>query len=242
MKIIADTHTHTLLSGHAYSTITENMAAAAQKGLRFLASTDHTGGMPDAPHAFHFMNQLELPDALFGVYLLRGCEVNIISAQGTLDLADDVLSGLEWVIASMHSPVFKPMDTDAHTTAWMAVARNPLVDVIGHCGDDRFRFDYESVIREFAAHGKIVEINAHSFGARPRSSENCREIAELCRKHGVPIVVSSDAHFHTGIGDFSNALNMLDEIGFPEGQVLNADYGRFAAMLATKTGRAFPPL
>ena len=42
MKIIADTHTHTLMSTHAYSTIIENIAEAKKKGLKFIAITDHT--------------------------------------------------------------------------------------------------------------------------------------------------------------------------------------------------------
>ena len=48
MNIIADTHTHTLACDHAYSTISENAAAAAGKGLRFLAMTEHTPQMPPA--------------------------------------------------------------------------------------------------------------------------------------------------------------------------------------------------
>ena len=48
MKIIADTHVHTIASEHAFSTVLENHAAAKKKGLRFLAVTDHTGKMPGA--------------------------------------------------------------------------------------------------------------------------------------------------------------------------------------------------
>ena len=47
MNIIADTHAHTLASGHAYSTIREMAAAAAKKGLKGLAVTEHAGSRPD---------------------------------------------------------------------------------------------------------------------------------------------------------------------------------------------------
>ncbi|MCI8622314.1 MAG: phosphatase [Provencibacterium sp.] len=240
MQFIADTHTHTIMSGHAYSTLSENMAAAAQAGLRFLCSTEHASLMPDAPHFLYFDGMRILPDSLSGVYLIRGCEVDIVDVKGTLDLPENTLKKLEWVIASLHPPVYRPAGVEAHTETWLQIARNPLVDVIGHCGDGRYRFDYETVIREFARNGKIVEINANSFRVREGSQENCRVIAQLCKKHGVRIVVSSDAHHCSWIGNFGPVPQMLQEIGFPEEQILNANYERFAATLEKKTGRSFP--
>lgn len=242
MKIIADTHTHTLASGHAYSTITENLRYAAAVGLQFLCCTDHTAQMPDAPYYFYFSNLSALPDEMFGVYLLRGCEVNVVSDDGALDLDERQLEKLEWVIASLHEPCLAPGTRESNTRAWLNVAKNPLVDVIGHAGDSRFMFDYEPVIKAFREYAKIVEINSHSFCTRPGSPQNCREIALLCKKYEVPVVVSSDAHFYRGIGDFSDATEMLEEIAFPEKLVLNADYCRFADFLERLCGRKFPAL
>ena len=50
MKYIIDTHTHTVASGHAYSTLIENAKAASAKGLKALAVTDHGVAMPGGPH------------------------------------------------------------------------------------------------------------------------------------------------------------------------------------------------
>ena len=50
MKILVDTHTHTIASDHAYSTVLENAAAAARAGLEGLAITDHTPPLSDAPN------------------------------------------------------------------------------------------------------------------------------------------------------------------------------------------------
>lgn len=49
MNIVVDTHTHTLASGHAYSTIIENALSAQNKGLKLLCTTDHAPEMPGAP-------------------------------------------------------------------------------------------------------------------------------------------------------------------------------------------------
>lgn len=238
MKIIADTHTHTVMSGHAHSTLLENIAEAKKKGLKFLAVTDHTGIMPGAPHESYFVCMWStIPDQYDGIYLLRGCEANILDENGTLDIAENVLKGLEWVIASIHKYLTKPMDIERHTQLWLKIAENPHVDVIGHCGEEQFRFDYEKVIPVFAKHGKIVEINAASWKIRPSSRKNCVEIARLCVQHGVPLVVASDAHFAGNVGDVENAVRMLEDAGIPEESILNASEERFAQYIQRMTGR-----
>ena len=202
MKIIADTHTHTLMSGHAASTAMEHIMVAKQKGLRFLAITDHTGIMPGSPNEVYFSTLCNsLPEEYDGVYLLRGCEANIIDANGTLDLPEWILKRLDLVIAS--------------------------------------KFDYEKVIPLFAKNGKIVEINASSFKNRPSCKENCMQIAKLCAKHGVPLAVSSDAHFAGNVGEVGMAVELLSANGIPEDAILNADLKRFAEKLTEITGRSF---
>ena len=240
MKIIADTHTHTLMSGHAHSTVAEHIAEAKAKGLRFVAITDHTGIMPGSPNDVYFSTLCNtLPEEYNGVYLLRGCEVNIIDDKGTVDLPTNVLRKLDWVIASIHSFVTSPMDFQQCTRLWTAIAENPHIDVIGHCGEESYKFDYENVIPLFAKYGKIVEINASSFRSRPTCKENCIAVAKLCVKHGVPLVVSSDAHFAGNVGEVSVAVELLEKHGIPEESVLNADEKRFAAKISEITGRAF---
>ena len=155
------------------------------------------------------------------------------------DISDERLSKLDWVIASCHVDCIQPSTVEDHTNAYLQVAKNPHVDVIGHCGDDRYRFDYERVIPEFGRQGKIVEINNHSFAIRPGSAENCREIALLCKKHGVRVVVNTDAHFAMEIGQVLQALEMLESIDFPEELVVNADFDRFLALIRENSGRRF---
>jgi putative hydrolase len=240
MRIIADTHTHTIASGHAHSTLLENAAEAARLGHRFLVSSDHAPGIPGAPTKLYFRSMRNmLPESALGVYLIRGCEVNILDDAGALDLPQDILDRLDLVIASMHTLTFKPADSETHTRAWLSIAANPQVDIIGHAGDGRYFFDHEPVIRAFAEHGKVVEINAHSFRVREGSYENCRAIARLMKKYDVPAVVSSDAHFAHFVGKVDAALAVLRDVDFPEELVLNADTARFARWVEQKSGRTF---
>lgn len=233
MKIIADTHTHSLATDHAYSTIHENSVYASEIGLKILCMTEHTPLMPGGPTELHFITLKKIPRRLNGVFMVRGAEVNIMNIDGEVDLPNNILENLEWVIGSLHTPVYKPADKDTHTQTWLNIAKNPHIDVIGHCGDGRYDFDHDVVIKAFAEYGKIVEINSHSFddGVRQGSNQNCPEIAKKCAEYGVPIVISSDAHFYTEIADFGKAIDMLKEIDFPEELVLNADYDRFMKTL-----------
>lgn len=86
MRIELDTHTHTLASGHAYSTISEMIDAAAQKGLKLLGITEHAPAMPGSCKEFYFHNLKILPRFQKGVELMFGVELNIMDYRGRVDL------------------------------------------------------------------------------------------------------------------------------------------------------------
>jgi putative hydrolase len=227
MKIIADMHVHSTASFHAYSTILENISYAAKMGLKAMATTDHGPLLPDAPHEWFFHNIRALPREIDGVKLVRGIEGNIVDLEGNLDLPNWALERLDWVIASFHGDVIQPSNIENHTKAYINIAKNPDVDAIGHSGQEAYKYEYEKAIKVFKEYGKIVELNELSFIGRPGSTVNCVEIAKLCKKYEVTVVVNSDSHFATHIGKFPKVLKMLDEIDFPEKLVLNANEENF---------------
>jgi len=225
MKFIADMHTHTIASGHAYSTIAENCAAAAKRGHTHIVMADHAPSMPGAPHLIYFM--ASAPKYVEGIRVIKGAEANVLGENGELDLPEIALKRLEYVIASMHEPCWNPgKDKEAVTRAWLKVIENPYVDCLGHVGNGNYPFDMDTVIRKCAEKGKIIEINNHSFEVRRGSDVNCREVARLCVKYGVNIVVSSDAHYKDEVGVFDHSIALLEELGVPEELVLNADVDR----------------
>ena len=233
MRLIADTHTHTLASNHAYSTVMENIVAAREQGLLYMAMTEHGPKMPDAPHIWHCVNQWEVPSLYKGLNILHGIEVDVMDEDGTLDIDNRVLAGLEWVIASMHGPCFAPATEQEHTRAWMKVAENPHIDVIGHCGRGNYPFDHEKVIRAFKEYGKIVEINNATL-QKSANHAACADIARVCKRLEVPVVVNSDAHFAARIGVFDQAVALLEEVDFPKKLIINADIDRFEEVVAQK--------
>jgi putative hydrolase len=91
------------------------------------------------------------------------------------------------------------------------------------------------VIPVFGKNGKLVEINNSSFTVREGSAPNCKEIALLCKKYSVPVIVNSDSHFCKQIGCFDNAIALLKEINFPESLIVNANIESFKSYLKKYT-------
>ncbi len=231
LKITVDTHTHTNVSDHAFSTLEENIRAAARMGLEGIAMTNHGPLLGDGACEMHFSSERHLPKHIEGVRLITGAEVDIMDEDGTLDIKDTLLERLELVIASLHILCFSPRDEEAVTRAWINAMDNKNIDVLGHLGDGRYKCDYEAVVRKAGETGKIIEINNHSFKVRPGSGENCREIALLCKKMGVGVVLSTDAHFSGEIGYVPQSIALLEEIDFPEELVLNTSLEKLCGYL-----------
>jgi putative hydrolase len=228
MKLIADTHTHTVASTHAYSTILENARVAADKGLLYLATTDHSPNDVDSPHIWHFHNLVRVVDReIFGVKMIFGAEISIVGQHGELNMDNSDMKKLDWIIASVHFPVEGVKD---YTDVYSAVAENPLVDVIGHSAHSYYRFDYDKVLPLFRDNHKLVEVNDSQIIHRGRAAEY-RELAAKCKEYRVPVIVNSDAHFCYRVGDKDGAEQILTETDFPTELIVNAHKETFTEYL-----------
>jgi putative hydrolase len=219
--IEADTHCHTSASVHAYGSISENIDAAAILGLKALAITDHGPALPDSPHFWHFTNMRVLPRQVKGVTLLRGIEANILDPDGTLDLEEETLDNLDWVIASFHKQSFLVSTPAIHTQALIQTAANPRVDLFGHLDAPEYPFDIKEVVKACKENGKFIEMNDSSSRIRTGGEEMCRQIALECMNQGVFIVMNSDAHCPWDIGRIKTSAALLASISFPIELLLN---------------------
>lgn len=221
---VLDLHTHTIVSGHAYSTLREMAKAASDKGLELLGITEHAPMMPGSCQNFYFQNLKVVPREMYGIRLLLGCEANILDPEGNLDLSDKILSGMDIVIASLHLPCMKPGTRSENTNAYLSAMKNPYVNIIGHPDDGRYEVDYRALAEGAKEYGKVLELNNHSLQpncTRQNAVENDICMLDLCKEYGVPIVIDSDAHFDTLIGEFDEATALLKSLDFPEELVLN---------------------
>jgi DNA polymerase (family 10) len=199
----ADLHTHSTWSDGKGS-IREMAFAAAQRGLRVLAITDHSYGLAivqgvspadlAAQRAEIEAVQREL-DLSFGagrLLLLHGIELEI-KADGTLDFSDEVLASLDLVVASVHVGLRQPR---AQITARLLNAiHNPHVDIIGHPSGrllpDRepSDIDWEQIFAAARRTGVALEINAN---ARRLDLNDVH--ARRAQEMGILLSVNTDAH------------------------------------------------
>ena len=222
MRFIADLHVHTVASGHAYSTVREIARAAADKGLPMIALTDHGPGMPGGPHAYHFSNQSAIPDALFGVRILKGIEANAMDRVGRLDLDDARLAKLDIVAVGLHTVCSPYGSVTENTEMMLAVMQNPFVDVIVHPGNPEYLIDEEAVVCEAARCGVALEINNSSLTVtRKGSLPHCDHIVALAATYGAKLIVGSDSHYCDSVGEFAAAAELLAKHGIPSSQVVN---------------------
>ena len=195
--LLGDLHMHTTASD-GRDTL-EAMAEAAQRlGHRYVAITDHSkalamaNGLDETRALAHAAEIRALNRRFENLTLLAGIECDIL-ADGTMDLADDCLAQLDFVIASVHSHFSQ--DEAQMTDRVLRALACPWVDVLGHptgrrlLRRDPIRLDMDAVFTAAAANGVALEINSNVNRLDLNDS-----LARTARDRGIPLVVSTDAH------------------------------------------------
>lgn len=224
MKYFMDLHTHTIASGHAYSTLQENIAAAKAIGLKCLGVSEHGPQMLGGPHVMYFWNLKIVPREYDGLKLLCGAEADIMDMDGHLDLDDFTLSRLDYCIASMHGPCFKAGSAQENTDAAILAMKNPYVKILGHPDDSRFPLEHERLVKAAIEENVLLEVNnssLHPLAARQGARENIRTLLRLCKEYGCPIILGSDSHISYDVGKFDCVEELLEEAGFPQELIVN---------------------
>ena len=230
MKFVIDAHTHTIASGHAYSTILKNVDYASKTGLKLLGITDHAPAMEGGTKPAYFLNFAAIPREINGLQLRMGAELNIMDYDGKVDLDKFYLEKMDYAIASLHPPCIPFGNLEENTNAILRAMENPYIKILGHPGDPRYPIDCKAIVDKSEETGTIIEINNASLipdGFRKGSEKYISEILKLCRKKGVPVILASDAHFATQIGNFNHALKLMKEVDFPEELIVNSSVEMF---------------
>lgn len=236
MTDILDLHTHTIASGHAYNTLYEMVRSASDKGLSLLGITDHAPSLPGACHPFNFINFKVVPRELYGVKLLLGCELNIMDYDGTIDLEQRYLNGLDFAVASIHDPCYDCGTVAQNTAAYLGAMKNPAVQIIGHPDDGRFPIDYDTLAAAAKEHRVLLEINnssLHPLSNRKNARENDIILLEFCRRYKTSVIIDSDAHCEVDVGNHSRAHELLAELDFPEELIVNSSIEKAAEYIPT---------
>jgi DNA polymerase (family 10) len=184
-----DLHTHSHWSADGKSTLEEMLEAAVACGYEYYAVTDHSHYLREG----RLQEQLEEIERLRARFpellILAGVEANI-RASGEVDVPEEDLKLLDWVVASVHhAPESRPTERVLEAMA------NPYVDCIGHLTGRRIGrrpprdVDVERVIEGALATGTFLEINGQPDRLDLRDVH-----ARAAKDAGLKLVVSSDAH------------------------------------------------
>jgi len=222
--LLGDLHVHTTVTDGRDDL--ETMAAAAHRlGHRYVAITDHSkalamaNGLDEHRALAHAANIRALNGRFEGLTLLAGIECDIL-ADGRLDLADDCLAQLDIVVASVHSHFSQ--DESAMTDRVLKALESPWVDVLGHptgrllLKRDPVRLDVERVITAAAATGVALEINSQVDRLDLNDAH-----ARLACERGVRLVVSTDAHSVTALGNLRWGVHVARRAWATPDEVLN---------------------
>ena len=214
--LAGDLHSHSTWSADGKATIEEMAAAARACGYRYLAVTDHSHYLRDGRLELQAEEIAELNARLKPFRLLRGIEVNI-KADGTLDVRDDVLADLDWVVASLHTSFDR-----SPTERILASIDNPHVDCIGHLTGRRLsqrdgaEVDVERVVERALTTKTALEINSQPDRLDMRDTH-----ARLAGEAGVLITIDSDAHSTTALGYVEYGVAVARRAWLGKDQVLN---------------------
>ncbi len=203
-KVLIDAHTHTVASGHAYSSLQEMAKAAVDMGLEVLGITEHGPSVPGTCPTLYFKNMFTVPRQMYGIRLLMGCEINILDTKGSLDLTDEQIGWLDLAIAGIHAAWYQGGTKEENTEGMIRVIKNPKIHIISHPGDGSAELDFEQLVLAAKEAHTLLEVNNHSLAPQRK-----------------PTILGSDAHISFQIADYERLYPLLKETDFPDELIMN---------------------
>ncbi len=224
-NIRGDLHSHTTASD-GMDSIADMAKAAKALGYEYLAITDHSSGrmIPADKKLDRVKRQTaeikRINGSSLGIYLLDGVEVDI-KADGSLDLPDEVLAGLDIVIGSVHSSFLQ--DKAQMTRRIIGAIEDPNIDIIAHptcrkIGErEPIDVDLEAVFRAAAENGKALEINA-----MPERLDLKDLHAYRARELGVILSIGTDSHATNHLALMKFGIGVARRAWCRPGDILNS--------------------
>ncbi len=222
--IKGDLHMHTTASDGA-ATIEQMAIAARDRGLKYIAITDHSkrvsmaNGLDANRLRKHWEDIRRIRETISGIEILCGIECDILE-DATMDLPDEVLAEADWVIAVLHYGLKQPGEQIMKRL--MTAVTNPHVDIIGHCtgrmigrreGAD---INFSELLKAAADNQVMMEINAH-----PSRLDLDDIHAAAAKDLGIPIVISTDSHSVNGFEVLEYGVDQARRAGLTKDDVAN---------------------
>jgi DNA polymerase (family 10) len=209
-------HCHSTWSSDGTNTIEEMATTAKARGYRFLCMTDHSHYLREQRLELQWKEIEQVNERVKPFRVLRGIEANI-RADGTLDVDDETLAELDWVVASLHTSFER-----SPTERVLAALDNPHVDAIGHLTGrkltrrDGAPMDVERVVERAAETRTALEINSQPDRLDLRDFH-----ARLAGEAGVLIPITTDAHSALALAHAELGVAQARRAWLTKEQILN---------------------
>ncbi|KAA5544354.1 DNA polymerase/3'-5' exonuclease PolX [Roseiconus nitratireducens] len=220
-----DLHMHTTATD-GQNTIREMADAAIDRGLKYIAITDHSKRVTMAMglNAKRLVEQWEAIDEIRPEYegrlmILKGIECDILES-GAMDLPDDVLAEADWVLASIHYGQRQPREQI--TSRLLRAIENEHVDCIAHPTGrlinrrPPYDVDMEAVLQAAKESGTLMELNAN-----PARLDLNDVHLSIAKRMGIPIVINTDAHTTAGLDVMRYGIKQARRGGLTKADVAN---------------------
>ena len=228
MILYGDYHTHTRYSGkkihvkHGKSTILENALCAKQKGLKEIGITEH--GFNHIAYGIKrkylkdMREEIEIVKEKTGINILLGIEANFISSDGDIDVREEDLKYLDYLVVGFHKFVkaknikeffkfilpnvlgfHRKKDIKRNTLAVLKAMDKYPIDIISHPGVN-MPVDFNEIVPQANKTSTILELNGKRIAYTQKD-------VEILKKHNAKLIINSDAHIATNVGECNKGVN-----------------------------------
>jgi len=241
MILFADFHTHTIYS-HGRGTVRENVYSAVKKGLKAVGISEHGPnniGVGTNIRDFEKIKKEieELKKEIKGIDILFGCEANVISLEGDLDIPEELLNEMDYVMVGLHPQIWGKSLKDTYhllvenyiakklpsrltkvmeqnTRALINAIERYKVDIITHPGL-HMPINTKILAKKAAEKGTALEINAGH-------NHTTVDYIKIAKEQGVKFAIGSDAHEPDRVGDLKQAIKLAQKAGLTKEDIINA--------------------
>ena len=221
--IDCDLHVHSIRSACGFHTLLEIVSIMRGKGQRAFALTDH-GPTLDTPRSHFSVLLRRIPSVIDGVRVFKGIESSVLTADGEIDLPEFEGAPYEVILAGLHphADFAESRGVRVNTDALInAMRKEPRIRCITHPNYMSLPVDLDALTDAAAEHKVALEVNNSHIRNQKARSDSIPVMLELMLAKNVPLMVNSDGHVFTEMGEYERALEFLAPYGIDNFNLVN---------------------